>query len=277
MKASSGLGWLVLAGCAVGCFGGGSYSPVRTAFNRGVHLASAGELEAAITEYREALRVDANDYRARFNLGSTLEDLADRAEAGGDDAKAGEHRREARQQYEWVLQRRPGELRASINLALREYSDGARGQAHERLRTTTEAHPDDPRPWAARARLRLAAGDVEAAEQALRAGLAIEPTDVASNLLLGDLLAQRDGLDEARSAYSAALRRGDDEIAVLFALGQLESQAKRWGEARVWFERILLIDPDHASSRLRLADVLDQLGDQDGAELQRLTVKTRRR
>ncbi len=131
-----------------GCFGGGSYSPVRTAFNRGVHLASVGELEAAVSEYRDALRIDAEDYRARFNLASTLEDLADRDEANDNVQRASERRQAARAQYETLLRRKPGELRASINLALREHADSERESAFVRLTATAEAHPRDPRPWA---------------------------------------------------------------------------------------------------------------------------------
>ena len=218
---------LALSGClaaAAGCgLGGGSYTPVRTAFNRGVHLASAGEFEAALAEYRDALREDPEDYRARFNLASTMELLADRGEQARDLDAAARWRRAARAQYEAVLRSRPGELRASINLALREYGDGDAAAARRRLEATIDRYPNDARALAARARIELLSGSSDAAERSLTAARDRDPTDAATCLMLGDLQRARGALTEARATFRAALARDDASVAVLRALGELEA------------------------------------------------------
>ncbi|MGE0705687.1 MAG: tetratricopeptide repeat protein, partial [Vicinamibacterales bacterium] len=69
----------VLAGAVVaaaalfaGCASKG-ITPVHTAFNKGVYFQSTGDTDAAIAEYRSALRENPDDYRARFNLAVAIE------------------------------------------------------------------------------------------------------------------------------------------------------------------------------------------------------------
>lgn len=59
---------LVLDGCFKRCV-----TPIRTHFNKGVYEYSAGDYDAAISEFRLAIEEDPGDRRARFNLAEALE------------------------------------------------------------------------------------------------------------------------------------------------------------------------------------------------------------
>ena len=91
----------VLAACGLG---GGGITPVRTAFNKGVYHYSRGEYEQAVSWYRTAVEEEADDHRARFNLGLTLEVLADDHLLAGRASPAQELRKDARQTYQALLE-----------------------------------------------------------------------------------------------------------------------------------------------------------------------------
>src|SRR5688572_11037701 len=124
-----GLSAIVLPGCG---FGGNGVTPIRTPFNKGVYHYSRGRFDEAIAEFRLALDEDASDHRARFNLAAALEAKARGLAERGDRAAAEPLVAEAEAQYRRILEARPVDLRASVNLAAREFERGDRDGAIER-------------------------------------------------------------------------------------------------------------------------------------------------
>src|SRR5262245_20426779 len=103
---------LALGGCA-------TYTPIQTHINKGVRLYNEKNYSGAAREYRLALEEDPLDYRARFNLAMSLEELG--------------RKDQAREEYEWILSQRPGDLRATVNLAGMDIEAGDRDAGYARL------------------------------------------------------------------------------------------------------------------------------------------------
>ena len=266
---------ILVAGCA-----GGGITPIRTAFNRGVYHYSNGNLEEAGAEFRAALEEDEADQRARFNLALTLEDLAALRGREGDAARQAALESQARAEYEEILRRDPGHSRATVNLAAFEIAHGEGARGIERLRSALAERPRDALVSTALAAhlLRDEGGSPEGLEEArelLERALDVDPTDVAANMLLGDVLgrlALRSAGDErtrlanaAREAHARALKRSPGDVATLLALAQIELALGDNAAARVALVKALAIDPDNRRAHRTLARVAEDAGDLEGA------------
>ncbi|HYC78391.1 MAG TPA: tetratricopeptide repeat protein [Planctomycetota bacterium] len=256
--------FVALAGC-------GGITPVRTHFNKGVYQDAQGNPAGAVAEYRLALEEDPEDFRARFNLGAALEDLAALRLEQGRLEEATRHREEARAHYAAILATRPGDVRASANLAALEFEDAdagdpeAEARAEERLLAAARRHPDLATPRTALAARRLRKGRLDDAESALREALKVDPSDVEANDLLGRTLAAKGDVDGARKAFAEALRRDPDDLAAMLALGDLERSAGRPGDAAAWYRRAVLRRRDLLEAHLALSELDAEAGDAESA------------
>jgi len=250
---------LLAVASATACFGGGGVIPIRTAFNKGVYHYSAGEYDEAISEYREALRDDPNDYRARFNLAMALEAKAGTLPAAKAD-EAALFRRDAETEYRTLLERKPGDLRASINLSAIEYARGQHDAAKARLEATIERYPDVALPRTALATHLINERKPAEALAVLEGALAIDPASLEANMLAGDAERKLGKFDAARRYYKKGLRRESDDLATLLALARLDDQTGRFEDAIQWLDRLLYIDPDHREAHLLAAHCHEQRG-----------------
>ncbi len=267
-----------------GCFHRG-VTPIQTHFNQGVYHYSRGDYPKAIGSYRMAVEEDPADWRARFNLAEALESAAQRRERAGEPDAAEELRQEAEEHYLRLLAEEPGHLRATVNLAAREYQRGDRAAAEARLRNAITRHPRSALPRVALAAHRLRQARRVPREDRpllLREALATleeayrrEPSNVDANMLLGHAcaaLARHSSeaesgplLDRARDAYQRAVEQNEMDVASLLALARLESQAQRLRQAESWLRRALYVNPDLLMANLMMARVLTDLGDLEGA------------
>ncbi len=263
------MGLAALAGCNRGI------TPIRTAFNKGVYHYSKGNYDEAIAEYREAIETDAGDHRARFNLAVTLEIKADRAGSRGQRDESSRLRAEAEQEYRNLLEQKPDDLRASINLAAAEYEQGLRDEAKARLIAVADRYPNVALPKTAlAAHLLREAQAVEPSEQRIRLleearhqlerGLGHDPTNVAALMLHGDVLAALGNPIDARRSYHKAVKREPSDLGSLVALGRLELKQGNWAEASAWLQRALYIDPDHFEAHVLMAEAREEAGDLEG-------------
>ena len=257
------------------CFKRG-VTPIRTHFNQGVYHYSHGDYETAISEYRLAVEEDAGDHRALFNLAEALESRATRLERDGRGEQALALRNEAEEHYRALLVDDPGHLRASVNLAAREYHAGDEAGAEARLRATLERHPRSALPRIALAAHRFRRQDVAAIRDAV--GLLEEAVDrdrsnPDANVLLGHALAalERRGADDpdtvsrARAAYGRALDRVPGDVGALIGLARLERRAGDADRAESLARRALYVLPDLLTAHLMLADLLEARGELEEA------------
>lgn len=261
------LGCLLAAGALTACFGG--YTPVRTAFNRGVYLDARGDHLGAIAQYDLALEEDPDDDRARFNLAMAYEAQAFELEDSGHSAEGAELRDRAALEYRTLLERQPDHPRASVNLAALEYDDDPqRGMA--RLRGLVESHPDRVRPRAALgARLLYEKRAAEAVHE-LEAARDLEPADLQVNYLLGEAYVAVGDLSLAKAALQRVLDADDPDLAVLMQLARVELAADEvglaeLGAAKSYLRRVLLIDRDHWEAHRLLSLVYEREGDDERA------------
>lgn len=235
------------------CFGGGGITPVRTAFNRGVYHHAAGELDAAIDEYRQALVDDAADHRARFNLALAHEE---RGAAGDRDI--------ARAEYEAILRDRPDDLRAGVNLAALLHDQGS-PDGVARLEAMIDAHPDAVLPRVSYATHLLRSGDAAAAVALLEPLSHVAPADGQLHLLLGDARRRAGDAAGARTAYEVAVRRDTGRPAALLALAELDQEAGDPAAAWDRLTRLLVLDPDHGPAHALRARLAEAAGDLEAA------------
>ena len=216
-------GFLVLANRPCGT--GNGITPIRTLFNRGVYHLWHGDYDEAIAEFVAAVEEDPDDFRARFNLAVVFEEKASStssASARAELLKAGEA------EYRELLRRRPDDVPAQVNLASCLYDQGKPDDAEALLRQATEKYADAVLPLYALAGHLLKENRVEAALVFLDKAHALDPAHLGVNTLLGvthahlaatalpeAAEARSTHIEAVRAAYTAALRRRSDDIAVL--------------------------------------------------------------
>ncbi len=239
----------------------GSYTPIRTHFNKGAHFYSQENYEGAIREYRLALEEDPLDHRARFNLAVSLEAMEETAAA--------------RAEYEAILAQNPDDLRANINLAVIEIEANETESGHARLARMIALHPTLPAPRIALATQHFREGREAEAEALARQGLALDSTDVEANHLLAEILVRRatdapvsDGaaaalLDEAREKLRLVLKYEPDDLAALLTLGRLERRAGNVEASRGFYRRVLLQKRTSLEAHLALAAIAEESGEHD--------------
>jgi tetratricopeptide (TPR) repeat protein len=244
---------------------GGGVTPIQTAYNKGVYLASSGEYAAAIAEYRDAVREDPSDLRSRFNLAATLEMEAERQHRLSRNSQTDveallsvRHRDEARTIYQEILAEEPLHERATQNLAAMEWESGASAESEARLRALLAARPDLIGPRLTLAARAQADGRLEVAEEQIKAALAIDSTHPDAQAMYGDLCVARGDLESARNAYLQALVRRPEDLHALVALGRIDHESNRPESAEAWLRRALFVFPRHASAHALMADISEK-------------------
>lgn len=138
-------------------------------------------------------------------------------------------RQEAEEHYRAILRDHPGDLRASVNLATREFQRGDAAAGAARLRSAMEQHRRSALPRMALAAHRLRSGRDD-------------PSDLRQAV---ELLEEAQRLDPANvDAKRLAQQPRDKER---------------------WLRRALYIHPDLFRAHLRISEVLDELGNLEGA------------
>lgn len=128
--------------------------------------------------------------------------------------------------------------------------------------------PEDPRWPYYLGLVRLSAGDLEGAVEALRAVLALTPDDLAALQRLADVQLELGELDTARRLYQRALDLEPERPAALFGLGRVAALSGDPASAAARFERVLELQPEASAVRYPLAQAYRALGERERAELE---------
>lgn len=128
------------------------------------------------------------------------------------------------------------------------------------------ADTDQPTPVtndarATLARVRLAAGDLEAAEALASQVLAADRTHREGNLVLGVIALERGAFDEAIRSARAALRQEPNWLPGLRLVAEAHLAAGDLGLARTALDQIVAMAPNDVVSLQRLAQILTDQGD----------------
>ncbi len=217
--------------------------------NLGLHLMDSGDLPAAITQLREAVRLKPDNADAHNNLGNAL-------------TKTGGHASEAIGEFETALRLQPGMAEAHSNLGVALVNTPERldeGIAH--LRMALQLRPDFAETHnSLGVALAGIPGQLPAAIAEYEAALRLKPDYPEATNNLGNALVRAGRAPEAVALLETLQRAHPGEARYHYNLGTALAGAGRPAEAIAAFEQVLQLQPDNADAHNNLGNVLSELG-----------------
>jgi tetratricopeptide (TPR) repeat protein len=233
-------GWSLLLGFSVASSLLASLMRCAEAHNNlGIVWVQAGQVQEAVRQYEQTLRIRPDYPEAHYDLGVALEKMG--------------RTQEAIQQYGYALQIKPDYAEAHYNLAVALNRAGrmqeAIGHYEQAVRIKSdfvEAHNNLGLALMEQGRLPEAIGHYE---QALR----IDPQNASAEYNLGNALFELGKLPEAIEHWRQALRLNPDHAKAHYNLGGALEKLGRTQEAIQHYEQALRIKPDLAQAQNALA------------------------
>lgn len=243
-----------------------------------MELQAQGEIEKALTYFRQALQLNPDDPELHNKVGSTLSNLGRQAEAiqhlqralelrpnfaeasaNLGSALLAEHKiPEAISQYERALEIKPDSVAAHNNLGTALSARGDFEQALSHFRRAYELDPSDAATHHYNLALtRHAQGRLEEAIREYRQVLQIDPRHVAAHTSLADALSDRGSTTEAIGHYREVLHRQPNSVAALNNLGTALNAQGKHEEAIHQFRRALEISPEYYAAHNNLGITLN--------------------
>ncbi len=221
-----------------------------TAFRHGVELHRSGDIDGAIREYRESLRLDPNQPQALSNLGAALS-----AQGRFGDAIS---------QYQAALAISPDLPGVRLNLALAYYKSNQIADAASLLGALHASEPGDLRTTLLLADCHLRLGEFPAVIALLTPLEAANPDNRGLDYLLGMALIRDGRIDDGQRRVDRILRVGDSAEAH-YLLGSASFMSRDFPAAAAEFAKAIAINPDLPSLHSYYGQCLLATGDPDGA------------
>ncbi|MBI2822453.1 MAG: tetratricopeptide repeat protein [Acidobacteria bacterium] len=215
--------------------------------NLGFLFARQGKLDAAIEQYREALRFRPRYAHAHNNLGAALAALG-----RGDQAMV---------HYAAALEILPDYVEARVNVGIELAARGEMEQAVRHFSQALRLNPDDPKAHYNFGLVLAGLGRVDQAVEHYRSALENRPDYAEAYVALGVLLAQQGRLDDAVTQYQRALQIRPDYADAHINLGIELAQQNRVDQALGHFAEAARIHPASAEAHFNLARAYLLLGD----------------
>jgi Flp pilus assembly protein TadD len=206
--------------------------------NLGAALVAKGQMDEAIRQYQEALRLKPRYTNARCNLAAAL------VNKGQID--------EALSQYQEAIRLKPGFADAHYSLGIALVT---KGQIDEAIRQYQEAIRLKPDYAEAHNNLGIALGRKGQMDEAIRQfqeATRFKPDNAEAHYNLGLALGRKGQTDEAIRHFEAALKARPDYPEAHNCLGTVFYQQGRSGEAIRQFQEALRLKPDYADARNNL-------------------------
>ncbi len=210
--------------------------------NLGSALATRGQVDEAIENFRKAIQIYPNDYLVENNLGLALA-------ARGQVDEAIEH-------YRKSLQINPNNYLAENNLGL---ALTTKGRFDEAIRNCYQAIQINPDFSEALNNLGVALADKGRFDEAIknfRKAIQINPDDCEALDNLGIAFATKGRFDEATENYRQAIQINPNRPETFFHLGMTLGQLGRTREAAAQYREALRLNPNLAGPLNNLAWVL---------------------
>ena len=214
--------------------------------NLGLALAEAGKKDEAIVSFKEALTVKPDYYKAHNNLGLAL------AEAGKTD--------EAIAYFNQALKFNPKSADAYNNIGSMLRTQGKREEAERYYRKAIAIQPDHIVVHRNLYAVLKEAGKPEEQIECLRKLLENRPSDFTGRYNLANLLVEEGRLDEAVKEYEAAVRINPNHAEAYNNLGNALAEQGRRRQAIDAYRQALKIEPDYVSAHYNLAMTLAEEG-----------------
>ena len=219
--------------------------------NLGTVLASKGQVDEAIVQFRKALEIQQDNADAHDNLGNVL------LQKGSVD--------EAIIHYQKALEIKPDSADACCALGNALSQRGRLDEAMEQFQKAIHLQPDLDRAYYNLGNLLLQKGRVDEAIIQCQKALEIKPGCAEAHYSLGNALLQERRVDEAIQQYQSALETKPDYAEAHINLGNALLQKKRVDEAVEQFQQAINIQPASAQAHYDLSQIFLSKGRVDEA------------
>jgi eukaryotic-like serine/threonine-protein kinase len=212
--------------------------------NLGIALAVKGDLDSAIREYREAIRLGPSA-DAHYNLGNALfeEDLEG-----------------AIREYRAAIRVEPNHANAYFNLANGLRAKGDLEGAIRAAREVVRLEPEDASAHASLAIALMVHGDLDEAMREYREAIRLKPDDPGAHYNLGSVLLDKGDPDGALLEYREATRLEPDSALPHYGLGNALMAKGALDEAIREYGETIRIRPDFAEAHGNLGAALMREG-----------------
>lgn len=208
----------------------------------------AGHLEAAVTEYRQFLKVQPDATAIHSNLGAALAGLG-RFE-------------EAISEYQIALKQSPELVGTRLNLALAYYKMGRFSEATPELERVHKESPTSHQATLLLADCYLRMGRDNDVIRVLEPEQKSYPDDLAVDYMLGTALIHARRVPEGEALVDRILRNGDSAEAHLM-LGEARMNISDFAGARAEFAKAVALNPKLGDAHALYARSLMMTGDSD--------------
>jgi len=212
----------------------------------GMQLQGAGQVQEAIRQYEQALRLYPDFADANHNLGTALMGQGRLQEAIG--------------HYKQALRIAPEFTEAHIDLGVALSQLGSNQEAIGEYEQALRIKPDIPEAHNNLGNGLFRLGEVREAIQHYEQALRVQPGFTEAHYNLGVALMGQGRLQEAIGHYERALQLQPDYADAHYNLGVVLMGQGRLQEAIGHFEQALQINPDYAESHCNLGVALEKLG-----------------
>ena len=205
-------------------------------------LDKKGQLDERINHYEEAIRLKPDYAEAHYNLANILR------QKGRID--------EAINHYEEAIRRKPDDAEARNNFGA---ALDAKGRSDEAIRQYEEAirlKPGDAGPYDNLGNALDKQGRTDEAIRQYEAAIRLKPDDANSHSDLGVALVRKGKDNEAISQYREAIRLKPDYALAYNNLGAVLEGKGQIGEAISQYQEAIRLNPDYADARNNLARAL---------------------
>jgi tetratricopeptide (TPR) repeat protein len=202
-------------------------------------LVDAGSPVEAVTNYREALRLNPNSSQAHHNLGLALQ-----VQGQADAAMA---------EFRAALQLQPDYESAEHNLANRLADAGRLDEAIAHYQAALHLDPSHAESYNGLGICYAMQGRFPEAERQFREAVRLKPNHSGAQSNLGNALGAQNRLEEATPHYEKALEIEPKDFQTHFNLGVSLLRQGHRAEAKAHFVEALRLHPDYPEARQALA------------------------
>ena len=211
----------------------------------------AGDLDGAVSEYRQFLQIVPGATAIHSNLGAALADLG--------------RYEEAIAEYKIALQQSPTLVQARLNLALAYYKMGNYQDASTELEKVHGDEPADHQAVLLLADCYMRLGREDDVIRILEPEEARTPDDMAVAYLLGTALIRQKRVREGEVLVDKIMRNGDS-AEVHLMLGSAKMGVSDFAGARDEFAKAIVLNPNLPGAHVLYAESLMYTGDSDGSK-----------
>lgn len=227
----------VIAGLVVGC--GGAEQRKARYVEKGESYLAERNYEKAQVEFRNALQIEPNDVKARYQLGRIAEKLNNPREAVG--------------HYQAAIDLDPNHMESRAALGRLFLLGGVADRAMELVTPGLTQDPQNAQLLTVRGAAKAQRGDVPGAFEDAEAAAKLAPDDEYAIALLASLYRQNARSDKAIEVVTAGIERVPESTDLRVVLADLLLAHQQMPEAEAQLKKVIELQPEDLSHRYRLA------------------------